>query len=327
MRSVVVGLQYMHPWPNDAGLLVARQLGWFAEVGLDVRFLLPDLHHSRPSDYLVRREVDLALLPSSRLLRMRDAGLPVVGVAAINHRGLEAVQTIRAKGIHRPRDLSGRRVSGNPTPRTRAILREVVAADGGDPDGVELVDVGYRELRPEQLAALPIDATIGGYWAWDALNTSVPPDEHVVWPITAWGVPEFHAYVLVAHLDSVDRDPSAIADLVAVTERGYRLAAQEPGVVVREFEQITPYFGPDLLTRSLGLVAPTWTHGGRWGEPRAELLGPYARKLARWGLIEDEEIWRDSCTREFLGRHEPTMAGAAQGDPLLARTSVDGAPE
>ncbi|MGX7826527.1 ABC transporter substrate-binding protein [Actinokineospora sp. 24-640] len=69
MNRIVVGLQYMHPWPNDAGLVLARQLGWFAEVGLDVRFVLPDLHHGRPSDYLLRGDVDVALLPSSRVPR------------------------------------------------------------------------------------------------------------------------------------------------------------------------------------------------------------------------------------------------------------------
>lgn len=300
MKRIVVGLQYMHPWPNDAGLLVARQLGWFAEAGLDVRFALPDLHHSRPSDYLLRRDVDVALLPSSRLLRMRDAGLPVLGIAAINHCGLECVQTIRAKGIRRPRDLSGRRVSGNPTPRTRAVLRDLVSADGGDPDSVELVDVGYRELRPEQLAGSSIDATIGGYWAWDALNTSIPAEEHVIWPVTEWGLPQFHAYVLVAHQDAVERDPQALADLVAVTERGYRAAAADPGLVAREFEQITPYFSADLLTRSLALVAPTWTRAGKWGAASPDLMRPYAAWLARWGLIENSEVWRDACTLDFL---------------------------
>ncbi|MGX7826528.1 ABC transporter substrate-binding protein [Actinokineospora sp. 24-640] len=145
------------------------------------------------------------------------------------------------------------------------------------------------------------------------MNTIVPAEEHIVWPVTEWGIPQFHAYVLVAHRTAVERDPVAMADLVAVAERGYRTAAEDPQLVVREFEQITPYFGPDLLTRSLRSVSPTWIHAGRWGEPRAALLEPYARWLARWGLLENSEVWKSSCTTEFLDRSRRNAESVREG--------------
>src|SRR2546427_7354056 len=44
------------------------------------------------------------------------------------------------------RSLEGRRIAYNPTPRGVALVRHLVAADGGDPDCVITVDSGLREL-------------------------------------------------------------------------------------------------------------------------------------------------------------------------------------
>jgi putative hydroxymethylpyrimidine transport system substrate-binding protein len=295
-----VVLEYFHPWTNAAGLYVASAEGWYREAGLDVEIATFDPLRGDSLEYLAQREADYAIFPSNRLLVRRDAGQPLVGIAAINHRGMETIQTVRATGITRPRELEGRTIAYNPTPRGTAMVSHLVAADGGDPAKVVAVDSGSRELSVDDIAAGAVDATFGGYWAWDALFGSVPEEERVVWPVDEIGAPPYHSYLLGAHESLLQRNPEAVRAFLAATERGYHAAAEDPQRALAVLERVLAYFPQPLLARSLELIAPTWFHGGRWGEPRAELIEPYAAWLAEHGILRDAGRWAEATTAAFL---------------------------
>ena len=122
---------------------------------------------------------------------------------------METIQTTRSTGITRPRELEGRTIAYNPTPRGTAMVSHLVAADGGDPAKVVAVDSGARELSVDDVAAGEVDATFGGYWAWDALFGSLPESERVVWPVDEIGAPPYHSYLLGAHEDLRGAQPRA----------------------------------------------------------------------------------------------------------------------
>lgn len=300
MSPTRVVLEYFHPWTNATGLYVASAAGWYREAGLDVEIATFDPLRGDSLEYLARREADYAIFPSNRLLVRRDAGQPLVGIAAINHRGMETIQTVRATGITRPRELEGRTIAYNPTPRGTAMVSHLVAADGGDPSKLVVVDSGSRELSVDDIAAGTVDATFGGYWAWDALFGSVPEAERVVWPVDEIGAPPYHSYLLGAHESLLDRNPESVRAFLAVTARGYRAAAADPQRALAVLERVLAYFPRAHLARSLELIAPTWFHDGRWGEPRAELVEPYAAWLAEHGIVRDAGVGAAATTSAFL---------------------------
>lgn len=302
MSHIRVMLDYFHPWPNSAGLYAARARRWYAEAGLDVELVVQDPGRGDTLEYLARGEVDFGIFPPNRLLARRALhGQRLIAVAAVNHRGLEAVQTTRSTGITRPRDLAGRRLAYNPTPRGRAMVRHLVAADGGDPDAVITVDAGARELTVDDIEAGEADATFGNYWSWDALRGELPEDRRVTWPVDEIGAPRYHSYLLGTSERLLDEHPSVVRDFLTATARGYASAAQEPAAALELLERVIPYFPRPLIARSLALVAPTWTDAeGRWGVIDADRMGPYAHWLAEHGAIAHDTGWDRSFTNGLL---------------------------
>jgi putative hydroxymethylpyrimidine transport system substrate-binding protein len=296
-----VVLEYLHPWTNSAGFFVASQQGWFAEAGLDVELTVADPSRGDSLEYLSRFEADLAVFPTNRLLVRRAAGQPLVAVAAINHRAMETILTTTGTGITRPRELEGRRLALNPTPRGLAMVRHLVTADGGDPDRVVLVDSGSRELLADDVAAGEVDATFGNYWAWDALLGTFPAEERVVWPVDTLGAPPYHSYLLGTQEPTLRRNPVLIRSVLAIVERGYVAARQDPELALAALERYMPYFSRPILRQSLELITPTWFHQGRWGHVQAALMEPYALWLAANGVLTGSGGWEKSYTNDFLG--------------------------
>ncbi|MCT9080168.1 ABC transporter substrate-binding protein [Streptomyces fulvoviolaceus] len=302
MPHIRVMLDYFHPWPNSAGFYVGRSRRWFDEAGLDVELVVQDPGRGDTLEYLARGEVDFGIFPPNRLLARRAGqGQPLIAVAAVNHRGLEAIQTTTSTGITRPRDLAGRRIALNPTPRGLAMVRHLVAADGGDPDAVITVDAGSRELTVDDIESGEADATFGNYWSWDALRGDLPEERRVTWPVDEIGAPRYHSYLLGTSERLLDQQPSLVRDFLAVTARGYASAAEEPERTLESLERVIPYFPRPLIARSLGLIAPTWTdEHGRWGVIDDSRMGPYAQWLAENGAIAHDREWDRSFTNGLL---------------------------
>ncbi|GAA4709011.1 ABC transporter substrate-binding protein [Phytohabitans rumicis] len=300
MTHLRLMLEYYHPWPNAAGFHLASSEGWYRDAGLDVEITVFDPLRGDTLEHLVRAEADLGVFPTNRLLVRRLAGQPLAAVAAVNHRGMETIQTVVGRGIERPRDLAGRRIALNPTPRGVAMVRHLVAADGGDPDAVVLVDSGHRELSVDDIAAGEVDATFGGYWAWDALMGDLPAEQRLMWPVDEIGAPPYHSYLLGIGPSLLDR-PEVVRTFLEVTARGYHAVVQRPEHALAVLDRVIPYFPRRLLARSLELIASTWLHQGRWGAIRDDLMQPYADWLARYGVLASGDRWRDAVATDLAG--------------------------
>lgn len=298
---IKVMLEYFYPWTNSAGIYLARERGWYQKEGLDIECVVYDPARGDSLAYLARGEVDFALFPSNRLFVQREMGKPVRGVAAINHCGLEVIQTITQTGIRRPRDLTGKRVALHPTPRGLAMVRHIVKQDGGDPEKINIVDSGVRELMPEDIAAGVADATFGSYWAWEVLMESlVPQSERLIWPVQTIGAPSYHSYLLGTSDRLIADHPKVVQTFLQITKQGYEAVAKQPLIAAPIYERMIPYFSSQLIERSLPVIATTWLYQGRWGKLREELLAPYAQWLKNHGILRDSMVWREAIDSRFL---------------------------
>ncbi|MCU4672432.1 ABC transporter substrate-binding protein [Microbacterium fluvii] len=292
MTRLSLALEYFHPWPNSVGFYVARDQGWYRDAGIELEIRTVDPGIGDTLEHLVTGRADLGIFPTNRLLVRRELGQPLRAVAAVNQRGLETVRTLESSGIRSLADLAGRRLALNPTPRGLAIVRDLVARAGGDPDAVEIVDAGARELTADDLEAGLADATFGSYWSWDILLSERADRPERVWRVDDELGIRYHSYLLGGRDDRLD--PGLVAAFVEATAAGFTHAAAHQAEAAALFATVTPYFADAVIRRSVELIAPTWFHDGTWGEIRGEAMEPYAQWLVSHGILQHPLAWTDA---------------------------------
>ena len=301
-KHIRVILEYFHPWTNSAGFYYAREQGWYEEIGLDVELATYDPARGDTLAYLNRGEAQFGIFPTNRLLVLREKveGPSVIGVAAINHGGMETIQTVKRTGIQTPADLSGKRIAMNPTPRGIAMVKHLIAANGGVPE-FEVVDAGVRELEAHDLQNGVADATFGSYWGWELLlKSSVPDEERIVWPVDTIGAPKYHSYLLGANEQFAKENPELVRQFIAATARGFMAMAQNPQLAAPIYEKTIPYFPQYLIESSLPKIATSWIKDNAWGKQYEDVMQEYSDWLYKHGILTQKDGWKTSYTNAFL---------------------------
>lgn len=135
---------------------VADAQGFFAEEGLTV-----GIQHSSGQDehlkLLLDGTVHFTTGTGAQLLRRREDGLPVVGIALFGQRGDQGYVARADSGIAGPADFEGRSV-GFKAGVVPAELVAMLATVGLTPDDVELVSVGFdpRAFIDGQVDVYPV---------------------------------------------------------------------------------------------------------------------------------------------------------------------------
>jgi NitT/TauT family transport system substrate-binding protein len=161
------------------------------------------------------------------------------------------------------------------------------------------VDSQFREFCPEDLQNGFADASFGGYWAWEALmDSSIPQEERLVWPLGQLGAPAYHSYVLCTRDDVIETKKEKVLSFLDASEKGFLAAAQNPLSALSAYELTTPYFSKGLLSQSLKAIAPTWLHNGKWGELRPDVMEEYTHWLAKNAIVSDRNIWRSAIIEQ-----------------------------
>lgn len=299
MSTLTVRLEYVHPWPNAAGLFVARNENLLLNKGFDFEITFGGYDRGDPVTLLDRGEADVAVVPPNRLINARSNGAKVVGIAAINQRPLEALITTSKTGITRPKDLSGRSVGMMPSARLETFVRQAVAIDGGDPDSVNIAYTGGYEPDITDVLAGRFDAVLN-IKAWEPLLADLPAEERVVLPFDEWGGPQYPSYLWAVRETLVERNPELVSAFVEAIAKGYQIAINEPKRAVDALQPALLNRRPWLIAESLALVAPTWTKNGQWGIINENDVSTYAEWLVEHKLLKSSDYVKGAVNNTFV---------------------------
>jgi putative hydroxymethylpyrimidine transport system substrate-binding protein len=241
------------PNADHAALYAGIAHGDFRAVGLDVRPQTPS-DPSAPLKLLAAGRVDMAISYEPELLLARDQGLKLVSIAALVQRPLTSIIALPGKHVARVADLAGKRVGTAGIPYQSAELTTALRTAGVDPARVTQTNVGFN-LVPAMLSG-KVDATIGGFWNYEALQLQALHKRPVTIPIDQAGVPSYDELVLVVRQDEArTRGPQLRAFLQALT-RGEREVRADPTAAAQLVVAANTSLDPKLQLTSIQRTLP-----------------------------------------------------------------------
>ncbi|MCM1550136.1 MAG: ABC transporter substrate-binding protein [Clostridium sp.] len=259
------------PNTNHTGLYVAQELGYFEDAGLTVTIVQPPEDGATTMVASGQAQFGIDFQDYLTPVFTSEDKMPVEAVAAILQHNTSGIISLQEDGIISPADMEGKNYATWNLAIEQAILRNVVEADGGDFDNVNLI--------PEYVTDVPtalqqdIDA-VWIYYAWDGISTEVAGlDTNMFYfrDIT----PEFDYYspVIIANTDFLESDGDTARAFLNAVRRGYEYAIENPEEAADILCEAVPELNQEMVKKS-----QIW------------LANQYKAEVEQWGYI-DQTRW------------------------------------
>jgi ABC-type nitrate/sulfonate/bicarbonate transport system substrate-binding protein len=227
---------------------------------------------------------DMAILDIHDLGLARQEGADIVGVMALVQTPLAAV--LAQPEIERPRDLEGERAGVTGLPSDIAVLRSVVAGDGGDPDAVRTTTIGFEAVK-----ALLAGRVAGATAFWNVEGVALKAERPGIqeFRVDEFGAPSYPELVLCVTRETLEEKRAVIEATIRALQRGYGQAQNDPESAVTALLDADSGLDRGAAQAQVDAVAPAWTAGARaYGELREDVLREWAAWDVEFGILDDE---------------------------------------
>jgi putative hydroxymethylpyrimidine transport system substrate-binding protein len=241
------------PNADHAALYSAIAGGDFRAVGLDVEPVVP-AETAEPLKLLAAGKVDMAISYEPEVLLARDQGLRVVSIGALVQRPLTSIIALPSAHVSNVADLAGKTVGTAGIPYQAAELQAALKSAGVNPASVKEVNVGFN-LVPAMLSG-KVDATLGGYWNYEAIQLSLMHKHPVTIPIDQAGVPTYDELVLVVREGEAHSDGQDLRAFLQALTRGERSVRANPAAAAALVVKANPSLEAKLQLESIKQTLP-----------------------------------------------------------------------
>lgn len=255
LQKVTIMLDW-YPNAVHSFLYTAQEKGYFKKEGLDVNIQMP-ADTNDPLKLVAAGKIDMALSYQPEVLAARSENIPVQSFAAVVRHPLNHLMVPADSSIHSPKDLAGKTVGYPSIPLDEAIIHTMVRADGGDPQKVKMVDVGW-DLIPA-MATKKTDALIGGYINHEKLLLDKEGHPMRTLNPADYGVPDYYELVMVGSEKELKEKPDVYKKFMAAVRDGQKYVAAHPeeglSILMKHEDKSSP-LDKDVETKSLQILLP-----------------------------------------------------------------------
>jgi putative hydroxymethylpyrimidine transport system substrate-binding protein len=240
--------------PNavHTGIYAAQAEGLYEKAGVDLHIQVPGESTDAPK-LLAAGRTQFAILDITDLGIAVEKGLDLVGLMPIVQEPLAAVLARKDGPVKRPRDMDGHTVGVTGLPSDTAVVESAVAADGGDPKGVDEVTIGFNSVA--SLAAGKVDAATG-FWNDEAVEAKRQGIPLRVFKVDEYGAPKYPELILTTTRKEFQSDPELVRAMVQATTEGYEFTEKNPSKALEDLLDANPSLEQDDTEAQLNVLLP-----------------------------------------------------------------------
>lgn len=259
------------PNTNHTGFYVALNEGYYEEEGLKVNIVQPPEDGATTMVASGQAQFGIDFQDYLPPVFTSEEKIPVTAVAALIQHNTSGIISLKEDNINSPKDLEGKNYATWDLPVEKAMMKNIVEADGGDFSKVNLIP----EYVENEAAALQQDIdAIWVYYAWAGISTKQAGlDTNMIYfkDIT----PEFDYYspVIVSNTDWLEDNADTAKAFLRATMKGYEYAVNDPDGAAEILVNQVPELSIELVKESQEWLSPQ-----------------YKAEVDKWGYI-DQTRW------------------------------------
>jgi putative hydroxymethylpyrimidine transport system substrate-binding protein len=231
--------------PDHGPIIVAEELGYFQEAGLEVEIIAP-ADPSDPPKMVAAGQADLAISYQPQLHMQIENGLPLRRVGTLIATPLNCLLVLADGPIKSTADLKGRKVGFSVAGVEEALLSTILAQHGHSLSDIELVSVNWS-LSPSLMSG-QVDAVIGAYRNFELNQMEIEGVPGRCFYIEEEGVPAYDELIYVANPDTMNAD--MIRRFLHSTERATQYIMNHPQESWEIFAGTSPELQDELNAKA-----------------------------------------------------------------------------
>lgn len=297
MEDVTVILDYVAN-TNHTGMYVALDQGYYEEEGLNVNIIEPTEGATATLIAVGKGDFGISYQEDVTIALTSEDPLPIKAIATIIQHNTSGFATYADKDIKSPKDFEGKTYAGWGGPGEEAVLKAVMAKDGGDFSKLSMVisdGSGFESLKNN------VDV-MWFFEAWDNVKCKMND-----FPINYMEVRQldarldYYTPVIIANQNTLSGNPEMVKKFLAATEKGYRYAIGHPSESAAILQKYAPDYSLEMLTMSQEYLADKYMEDVEtWGIMKDEVWDNYTDFMVEYGVIKEAIPAADCYTNEFL---------------------------
>jgi len=288
------------PNTNHTGLYVAQELGYFEEAGLEVEIVQPPEDGAEVLVASGKAQFGVSFQDSMAPALAGDNALPITAVAAMIQHNTSGIISRAGEGMDKPKGMEGHNYATWNGSIELATLKEVVEADGGDFDKIELIPSTVTD-EVSALKTKSVDS-IWIFYAWAGVKTELEgldTDYFAFADIDP--VFDYYTPVIISGNKFLQEKPDTAKAFMSALSKGYQYAIENPEAAADILCKAAPELDKELVLASQKYLKDQYQADAQyWGQIDATRWNNFYKWVNDNDLIEDEIPLDTGFSNEYL---------------------------
>ena len=290
------------PNTNHTGIYVACEKGYFKEAGLDVEVVQPPEGGATALVASGKAQFGVSCQDSLAPAFVGDSIIPVTAVAAILQHNTSGIISRAGEGMDTPKGLEGKKYATWDSPVEKATIRDVMEADGGNFDLVELIPSTVTD-EVSALQSKSVDA-IWIYYGWTGIACQVAGMDADYFEFADIDpVFDFYTPVIIGNNTWLEENPETAKAFMGALSKGYTYASQNPKEAADILMNASPELksNSELVYKSQEYLSKEYIADAKqWGEFDDKRWAAFYNWLNENNLLEEKIDPMHGFTNEYL---------------------------
>jgi ABC-type nitrate/sulfonate/bicarbonate transport system substrate-binding protein len=280
------------PNVNHIGFIVAKELGFYNQLGIDLEILNPhdDNYSMTPGKKLELDLADFAIAPFETVISLNNKANKVHARAiyAILQEDLSCIASLKSSNITSPKLLDGKTYASYKARYEDHIIKEMIKNDGGEGD--------LKIIYPEKLGIWNtlLSGIADSTWIfdnWEGIEANTKNIELNKFSLAEFNIPYGYSPIVLTKEENITKNKVLYSNFIKCTKKGFLFTINNPTESAKILKShVTEY---DLINidieKSISFTIPYFGNDSNCGEMKKERVTSFINWLVERGL-EDKAI-------------------------------------